>query len=202
MSEINHHDAIVKEVLSQKEYAVELLQRRLPAAVSRRLDFSKLRREPGSFIDAAGRERFADLLFSIPFRKSRGKLGVYLLCEHKSRPDKNIHRQLLSYIAAIYRNDKVTFPIIPLVLYHGRQTWDIPVNFASILEIPPKMREFLSKYLPDFQYQIFDLAKDEEELLSFSAIFQSFLYSLKEIWYLEDPRRLETLFRERFAPLL
>ncbi len=62
MPEINHHDAIVKEVLSQKEYAVELLQKRLPAAVSRGLDFSKLRREPGSFIDAAGRERFADFI--------------------------------------------------------------------------------------------------------------------------------------------
>ena len=103
MSELNQHDIITKKVLSQKTYAVDFLKNTLPDNITSKLNFSKLKIEKGSFIDEKGKERFTDILYSIPTLK-KVKIGIFALIEHKSYPDKNILSQLLSYLACIYSN--------------------------------------------------------------------------------------------------
>ena len=70
MAKLNQHDIITKQVLSQKTYAVDFLKNALPKEITSELDFTKLQIEKGCFIDATDQERFTDILYSVPTKKS------------------------------------------------------------------------------------------------------------------------------------
>ena len=207
MAKLNQHDIITKQVLSQKTYAVDFLKNALPREVTSELDFTKLEIEKGNFIDATDQERFTDILYSVPIKKQSDsehlesseskRLGVFCLIEHKSYKEKNIHSQLLMYLAGIYKTSKM--PVIPLVLYHGKKEWDIPTLFSSSLVIPEHLRKALQKYIPDFHYELLDLRSDKTEFTGFSVAVQAFLKSLQDIWFLSSKSRLEDLFKDYFA---
>ena len=207
MAKLNQHDIITKQVLSQKTYAVDFLKNALPKEITSELDFTKLEIEKGNFIDATDQERFTDILYSVPIKKQSDsehlesseskRLGVFCLIEHKSYKEKNIHSQLLMYLAGIYKTSKM--PVIPLVLYHGKKEWDIPTLFSSSLVIPEHLRKALQKYIPDFHYELLDLRSDKTEFTGFSVAVQAFLKSLQDIWFLSSKSRLEDLFKDYFA---
>ncbi len=211
MAKLNQHDIITKQVLSQKTYAVDFLKNALPKEITSELDFTKLQIEKGCFIDATDQERFTDILYSVPTTKKQSdsehsehsesseskRLGVFCLIEHKSYKEKDIHSQLLMYLAGIYKTSKM--PVIPLVLYHGKKEWDIPTLFSSSLMIPEHLRKSLQKYIPDFHYELLDLRSDKTEFTNFSVAVQAFLKSLQDIWFLSNKSRLEDLFRDYFA---
>ncbi len=207
MAKLNQHDIITKQVLSQKTYAVDFLKNALPKEITSELDFIKLQIEKGCFIDATDQERFTDILYSVPIKKQSDsesaksleskRLGVFCLIEHKSYKEKNIHSQLLMYLAGIYKTS--TMPVIPLVLYHGKKEWDIPTLFSSSLVIPEHLRKSLQKYIPDFHYELLDLRSDKTEFTDFSVAVQAFLKSLQDIWFLSSRSRLEDLFKDYYA---
>ena len=204
MAEMNQHDIITKQVLSQKTYAVDFLKNALPSEITSKLDFTKLQIEKGNFIDSTNQERFTDILYSVPTKKQSDsksseskRLGILCLIEHKSYKEKDIHSQLLMYLAGIYKTSKM--PVIPLVLYHGKKKWDIPTCFSSSLVIPDDLKELLKKYIPEFHYELFDLCSDKTEFTDFSVAVQAFLKSLQDIWFLSDRSRLEALFKNYFA---
>jgi predicted transposase YdaD len=60
------------------------------------LDWSTLKREPGTFVDESGESR-TDLLFSARVRDHEQRLFVYLLFEHQSRPDPGMPFRMLTY---------------------------------------------------------------------------------------------------------
>ena len=68
----NPHDKFFKAVISQLEYAKELISIRLPKEMKTQLDWEKLRQEPGSFIDEDYKEHFTDALFSMNFLVNSG----------------------------------------------------------------------------------------------------------------------------------
>ena len=197
--EINQHDIITKKVLGQKTYAVDFLANALPRKITSKLDFSKLKIEKGDFIDAENKERFTDILYSVPTKKTSQKLGIFCLVEHKSTRDKDIHSQLLLYLAGIYKIHK--WPVIPLVLYHGKQKWNIPTNFASSLEIPEELRDYLIKYIPEFWYLLLDLGSDKMNIGYFSVALQAFLKTLENVWFLSRRSKIKSLFKDYFAPI-
>ena len=207
MAKLNQHDIITKQVLSQKTYAVDFLKNALPREITSELDFTKLQIEKGCFIDATDQERFTDILYSVPTKKQSDsehsesseskRLGVFCLIEHKSYKEKNIHSQLLMYLAGIYKTSSM--PVIPLVLYHGKKEWDIPTLFSSSLVIPEHLKKSLQKYIPDFHYELLDLRSDKTEFTDFSVAVQAFLKSLQDIWFLSSKSRLEDLFKDYYA---
>ena len=58
----NAHDIFVKELIAEKKYAIELLSASLSSKLSSMLDWTKLRMEPGNFIDEEHRELRSDAL--------------------------------------------------------------------------------------------------------------------------------------------
>ena len=115
MAGLNTHDIVTKKVLGEKIYAVDFLRSALPSKVVSKLDFSKLKVEKGNFIDAHNKERFTDILYSVPIRKASQKLGIFCLIEHKSTRDSQP-----AWRASI----RLTNGLCPLVLYHGKEKWD------------------------------------------------------------------------------
>ena len=168
----NAHDIFVKELIAEKKYAVELLSASLSENLSAMLDWTKIRKEPGSFIDEEHRELRSDTLFSVSFKNS-GELQIYILLEHKSHPDPQTHIQLLGYMSSIYkeqvRQKKEPSLVVPVVFYHGKEKWSYPVSFLDIFKLPDEAKEILKGSVLDFSYCIFDLNVREYGKMNFSS---------------------------------
>jgi predicted transposase/invertase (TIGR01784 family) len=167
------------------------LQSYLPDDVAAVLDLSSLTLHRDSFVDPDLQLSFSDMLYEAPL-VGGGDAYVYVLFEHKSFPDKWVAFQLLRYMVRIWeralrqRSDVLLPPIIPLVVYHGRTTWQVSVAFAALIAGPDSLRP----YSPDFHYQIYDLSSYSEDEIKGAVVLQAILLSLKYIW---DPDLIERL---------
>ncbi|MCP4110119.1 MAG: Rpn family recombination-promoting nuclease/putative transposase, partial [Desulfobacteraceae bacterium] len=81
-----------------------------------------------------------------------------------------VHLQVLEYKTKIWRlhlkqNPKDRLPVIvPLVMYHGKNKWNIGKRFSEMMEIP-KGESGLSPYIPDFEFVLCDLtAYSDDEI--------------------------------------
>lgn len=157
------HDTFFRQLLAQPTTAADFVQNYLPAEVVAVLDLTKLQPERDTFVDARLRKHFSDLLYSVPL-KTGGRAYLYLLFEHKSKPDKQARLQLLRYMTRIWeqewRKKRQISPIVPLLFYHGQETWSYSTEFADLVQPP----EVLKTYTPHFRHLLTDLStwSDEE----------------------------------------
>ena len=160
MSELrNPHDLFFRETFSRPEVARDFMTEYLPAKVVAVLDLNSLELQKDSFIDPELREHFSDLLYRVQQRDGN-EANVYLLLEHKSSPDVQVALQLLRDMVRHWeraQREKVKPlpPIIPVVVYHGQEKWQISENFMGLFQGP----EALRPYWPDFSYELQDLGR-------------------------------------------
>jgi len=83
----NPHDLFFKELLSRPEGQRDFVANYLPAAVVAQLDLSSLEPTKDSFVDPKLQAHYSDLVFRVRLRSGRPAF-LYLLFEHKSRPDR------------------------------------------------------------------------------------------------------------------
>ncbi|MFW5745697.1 MAG: Rpn family recombination-promoting nuclease/putative transposase [Spirochaetota bacterium] len=95
-------------------------------------------------------------------------LLVYFLIEHKSNPDRWVAMQMLRYLVLIWdeerakHGDSKPLPrIVPVVLYHGTRRWQIPTDFADLVD---RTRPG-DHYVPRFRPLLANLADLTEEQL-------------------------------------
>lgn len=163
MSELrNPHDLFFRETFSRLEVAQDFLEQFLPSEVRAVLDLNSLELQKDSFIDQELREHFSDLLYKVQL-KDGNVANIFLLLEHKSYPDTWVAFQLLRYMVRHWertQREKIKSlpPIIPVVIYHGREKWQISENFGALFAGP----EALRPYWPDFRYNLQDLGRYSE----------------------------------------
>ena len=188
----NPHDKFFNEMFSNKKRAVELIKIILPEKIDEILDYESIKNEDTKFIDEKMKEFHSDLLFSIK-TIDKTDINIYFLFEHKSFVDKNINLQLLSYITRIYlKMEKIT-PVIPIIFYHGKKKWNIPLNFIDSLKLSIENKNLFSKYIPNFTSELIDLKKTDVKKIISSLTLKVVLYTFKNIWYFEDIKKLEEL---------
>lgn len=174
MSDItNPHDKFFKETFGQPEIARDFLAHYLPAQILPLLDLSQIELEKESFIDPELQEHFSDLLYSAPLVDGKGLVFIYLLMEHKSYFDSLTPLQLLGYMVRFWerrirQGEKSLEPIIPLVLYHGRERWAGSQRLGDLYQGPHELRP----YLPDFTYQLTDLSRHSDEEIKGEVLTQ------------------------------
>ena len=148
------HDLAFKDALRIEEICIEFLERFLNRKMIRSWKTNTIKYMPTDFIDQEHREKRADILVSIE-SKSRKKLKqfVYILFEHKSTVDKDVSEQLLKYITCIIENQKKnegrSFPIIPIVFYHGERKWNVSKYLLG--------RKYKNKYIFNFSYKLINI---------------------------------------------
>ena len=91
------HDAIFRQMLTQKEVARDFLQLYLPAPFLSICDLNTLQLASGSFIEEDLRSSDSDILYSLQTRHGAGY--IYALIEHQSSPDKLMAFRLMRYMA-------------------------------------------------------------------------------------------------------
>jgi hypothetical protein len=123
------------------------------------LNLETLQPAKDSFVDDELRDHFTDLLYETRLQDDT-LAYVYLLFEHKSYSEPWTAFQLLRYMVRIWEyvleQHQVTIlpPIIPLVVYHGEERWQVDVRFRQLVTACPP----LADYVPDFRYELYDLS--------------------------------------------
>ncbi|NGZ06681.1 MAG: hypothetical protein G8237_10025 [Magnetococcales bacterium] len=175
------HDKLFKMLLSDPEHAGALLREQLPAPIVALLAPGNPELVPGSFLSPELRPHFSDLLYKA--RTLEGTdLYFYILIEHKSFPDRRVARQIdrgrsrfLEQWEKEHPDWRLLPAIIPMVLYHGVSTWNIPTDFLSLVEHNASMRPWLL----DFTYLLVDLGRIPDARLSAHARLRAGLLTLK-----------------------
>ena len=179
------HSILFKEIYSNPRYAIDLFCLILTPSEFRRYNWKTLKTEESVYVDLGGREKKADLFFSVEYKKSREAVHVAFLLEHKSYQDAELLEQLLRYQTSIYITKKR--PIVPILVYHGRERdWKGSLNFQdSLTGMTPKIRRDFGENILDFKCRLLNLNKLEalnKKRLTTTPI----LYTMPRVWRMND----------------
>ncbi|MCB9758811.1 MAG: Rpn family recombination-promoting nuclease/putative transposase [Alphaproteobacteria bacterium] len=170
------HDRLFKAVLSQPRYAAQHFRDHLQPEVLRHLQLDTLELVDRSFIGEELSARHVDLLFKVTLASGEEAL-VYLLLEHQSTPDPMMALRVLGYLLRIWEAWVELNPgarrlplILPLVLYHGEQRWNAPLDIADLIDIPEEARGDLALLLPRLAFDLADLDAIPDEQLVQGAV--------------------------------
>lgn len=187
----NVHDLFFKQSLSEPGVAADFVRQYLPQSVVETLDLESVQLLSGSFVEERLRGSQSDLLFQVGLRVG-GTARFYLLFEHKSVNDRLSPVQLLRYCLRIWERDlredpgTPLRPIIPVLVYHGRQRWTVPTDFAGLYSGPAALRA----YWPSFSYQLLDLTSRSEEEVTGDPLLRFPLLILRVIFRGDLPAQL------------
>ena len=164
------HDALFKVLLGHPDRAAEFLQMHLPKRIRKLLSDAPPVLLDGHYVDEMLRYSQSDLLFRVQL-KSGGEAFLYVLFEHKSAPDFQTPLQLASYMIRIWRrqwedspgNRNALWPIIPLVVYHGRGEWTVPLSLFDMVDAG---KGPLRAFVRSFSYLVTDLGHMPEDRLA------------------------------------
>ena len=201
MSEIKSpHDSFCKEIMSRLEVAADFLTNYLPPDIVALLDLSGLDLIKDSFVDEELRKHFSDLLYCAPMQEG-GEAFIYILFEHKSRPDRWVAFQLLRYEIKIWepmarsREGKLP-PIFPIVFYHGQERWNAPRDFVGLIADAPDEggTHSLIKHQPWLEYYLCDFSTPAAEEVRGGALLCAYLLLMKYIHSDDLGARLPGIF--------
>lgn len=183
----NPHDKFFKETMSDLTVVKSFIINYLPPEITELLDLNNIELTKGSFVDEELKETFTDMLYKTNL--SQKEAYLYFLFEHKSRIHQTITLQLLKYMLNIWelvakQNPGKLPVIIPLLIYHGRQKWNVGLKLTDLL---PQIPSQVKKYVPDYEYILYDLSTYTEKDIK---------GEIKQRLFLEI---LVSIFQENFA---
>lgn len=170
------HDTSYRFLLSSKKLFVELLRSFINKGWVQAVDEEHVQEIPHSFVLQDFKRQEADLVYRVNLNGQ--DVVFYLLLEMQSSVDFRMPYRLLLYQVEIWRyllqneedalSNRKTFqlpPIVPIVLYNGKQKWTAELEFRKLLA----NENLFGSELLNFEYLLIDVARyTEEELLSLS----------------------------------
>ncbi len=170
-------------MVSNPQRVRTLLVENLPESLGLLLDPGEPpERVEGSFVDGEGRSTRSDALFRVRLRTGKSAL-VYALLEHKSHRDPATPVQILGYMVSIWkaeleqagaRSGRRLPAIVPLVFYHGADTWNVPLSVFEMIDMPPG----LEKTLGGFGYFLYNFGSTDSARLSDDPEANAALFAL------------------------
>ena len=157
MKNVNPHDKFFKETFSKKEEAIDLISHTFPQNLVKNLDLATLALDNNSYIDEELSENFSDLVYNCTY-KGEKVVKICLLFEHKSYPVAYPHLQLLKYLLKIWESNEKQMqklvPVIPVVVYHGKEKW----TYKQLGDYIEGADGLLERFVPNFDYLLTDLS--------------------------------------------
>lgn len=148
------HDRFFKSSFGQIALVRDLLRGFLPEPVRKALDIDSLEFVPTEWVGPFFEKTHLDLALSGRLLgASGGSVRIYVLVEHKSRPDPGLFLQLLRYMVALWSEDegagRPLTPILPFVLHQGEETADSR-RFFEHTGAPEVLRPYALDFAPLF----------------------------------------------------
>ena len=190
----NPHDKFFKETFNNPQVTKDFVTYYLPPSIVKHIDVNTIEPQKDSFINKELEEVFSDLLFRVDINHEQGYL--YLLFEHKSYQSRDIAVQLLEYMLRIWkrqplRKEADKLPIIlPLVIYHGKQTWHMGQAFGDVINGFDTLTADMTRYVPDFDYLLFDVSTYEDTEIKGVAQLK-ILFTIWRDLYTKNPADLK-----------
>ena len=140
------HDTGYKFLFSHADLVRELLQTFAPPGLAPLLDYASLRRETGSFITPAMKQREDDIVWSVELSGQR--VYLYLLLEFQSSVDRGMPVRIMQYVSALYdhlvRSKTVDLAqglprVLPIVLYNGDARWRHSPEVFDLIQPHPSV---------------------------------------------------------------
>jgi len=184
-------DRGTKWLLESPENVLGLLQI-LDFNLSTKIDSSRLHDEKKTFILDNLRPEFwrirlqSDLVFTAPYRDeedgTEGEVLIYILVEHQSEPDISMGFRLLFYMTQIWDTQRREWeredvpksqwnfrPILPVLFYTGKSSWDIPISVTDAMKQLPKP---LERFIPNHDTLFLNVkVTDKEKLTAYEHPF-------------------------------
>jgi predicted transposase/invertase (TIGR01784 family) len=195
----NPHDKFFKETFGNIEVAKDFLNNYLPESIINVIDIDTLEPQKDSFINEELQEGFSDMLFKVNINKRAGY--IYFLFEHKSYTSKDIAFQLLRYMieiweAKIKKEKTYELPmIIPLVIYHGKDNWNIRTSLGELIPGYKELPENIQKFIPDYEYLLYDLSQYTDQEIKGEAQTKIILTMFRDILKTDSKGLLHSVFR-------
>ena len=170
----NPHDKFFKETFGNVTVTKDFLNNYLPQNIMNIIDIDTLEPQKDSFINEELQEEFSDLLFRVNINNKGGYL--YFLFEHKSYTSRGIAFQLLKYMIEIWetkiKKEGINeLPvIIPLVIYHGKDNWNIKTTLGDMISGYNELPEDIKKHIPNYEYLLYDISRYTDEEIKGEAI--------------------------------
>lgn len=154
--QVRPHDAFFKESFSMVTIVREYILRFLPESIVTKLDLEQLTLDNTSYFTPELEPYYSDLVWQC--RLGKKQIKIAFLFEHKSKPERYPHLQLLRYLLEKWERDvldKVSLtPIIPIIIYHGKAKWKAREFKDYFKGIDPDIWD----YIPAFRYELTDLS--------------------------------------------
>jgi predicted transposase/invertase (TIGR01784 family) len=157
------HDKLFQAGFRIPANTAAFLRGQLPDWLTKRIQWSKLKHMPGSFVDPRLRKSESDLLFRVPC--DSGTAFVYILFEHQHDKDPWIALRLSHYIHQILWDFRAKNPdaeklpvVVPVVLAQNASSWEIPTRFSELFDLPLGADDPLRALVPDFTFRLIQLA--------------------------------------------
>ncbi|MDD4570589.1 MAG: Rpn family recombination-promoting nuclease/putative transposase, partial [Tepidanaerobacteraceae bacterium] len=179
--------------------AKDFLNNYLPQNIIKIIDVDTLEPQKDSFINEELQESFSDLLFKADINKSEGY--IYFLFEHKSYISKDIAFQLLKYMIEIWeaktkKEKTYELPmIIPLVIYHGKDSWNIKTSLGQMITGYEKLPQDIKKYAPNYEYLLYDISGYTDQEIKGEVQLRIILTILRDIFTKDSKELLESILR-------
>ena len=179
------HDSFFKAVMKDNKLVAELIKRFLPEELVKTLDLKTLKLSNVQFVRGDLKQLFSDIVYECELKdKSLGKVYISFLIEHKIKITRALALQLFRYLNEGYvyqfNNQKELTPIIPMVIYHGKEKW----QYIPMEKLFSYLSDDIRKYIPLFDFTYLDITgKSEEELRSLgNSLLRSVLLTQKYIF--------------------
>ena len=179
----NPHDKFFKLTFSNMAVAGDFLDNYLPQSIVDIIDLDTLEPQKDSFINKELQESFSDLLFRVNINNREGYL--YFLFEHKSYASPDVAFQLLRYMVEIWntkvKNTTQLPVIIPLVIYHGKDGWNIKHTLGEMILGYNELPKDIQALVPNYKYLLYDLSVYTDEQIKGAVINKIAMTMMRDI---------------------
>jgi len=216
------HDSLFKQVFSHCHEVLHFIKGSFPESFTAKMNLQTLSLSNTSYITRGLQKYYSDVVYDCMYGQ-QNPIKIVFLFEHKTEVPEYPHLQLLQYMVNAWntlwqKQKQKLIPIIPVVVYHGLEKWEVK-PFHSFFE---NIDEDIKYFIPLVNYKLIDLriTSDEEinekyesvklriSLLQMRHIYdlRKSLMFLKIVWYelnkmLKDDPELE-FFEALYVHLL
>lgn len=181
----HRHDKGYKKIFKVKKNFLDFLQKYTDLPWAKELTVDDVELIDKEFVTEQFDTYESDLVYKITVYNR--EFYLFFLQEMQSRNDFTMPFRLLVYMTAIWmdyfknsdtnkrKREDFTFPpIIPLVLYNGKDSWTASRQFRDVVEYAEEFRE----YVLNFKYILIDVNRiEEKEILSTNTLIDNILWS-------------------------
>jgi predicted transposase/invertase (TIGR01784 family) len=187
------HDRLFKRVMSDEANVRQFIKEFLPKELSSQIDLKETKLVPTERVKGYNKY-YMDTAVECKIADTKGQL--YFVFEHKSYPDPGVLLQILSYMTALWdeqrkKNNPLT-PVIPVVIYHGTTSWNVTTHFQGQFN---SLSESIKPYIPEFNYVLVDLTQISDDEIEQKAKDTPFLMASLMIMKLVALHDIEGIIR-------